>query len=240
MTVAVFVLVAGLSGTEAQAASLTPGDTILVTGSTAASHPELVGIVQQDTILRTNTRQIPPEANPLVNFADFEVQNRVTQSNADATMIFGPRILFGRNVTSFPLLVNRVELWGFGSFAIDASYRIDDVGDRGPTFGARSADGQTLTFEFGFPLFVNNLFAGPQEESHFFSLKTDATAFENTGRLSIFAEAAGDPVQGREYRFDVGGLAVPSEMSPVPLPTSLPLLAIAACGLTLLRRRSGT
>ena len=125
-------------------------------------------------------------------------------------------------------------------FAIDATYRTDGPGDRGPTFGSRSGDGEELSFDVGFPLFINNLFAGPQEDSYFFALKTDATTLENTGRLSIFAEAVGDPVQGREYRFDVGGLSVPTETSAVPLPTTFPLLATVACGLALIRRRPRT
>ena len=83
-----------------------------------ASNPALSGVVQQDTILTTNTRQVPPDANPLVNFADFDVRYRVVRSDSDATMIFAPRILFGRNVTSFPLLVNRVDMWGFADFAV--------------------------------------------------------------------------------------------------------------------------
>ncbi|MBL3705797.1 hypothetical protein GI582_24125 [Sulfitobacter sp. BDSS02] len=235
------VFVAVLGGTAAVAAPLVPGDTIMMPGSTAASNPDLVGSVVQDSIPMTNTRQVPPGSNPLVNFADFEVQNRVLRSDADGNLIFAPRILFGRNVTPFPLLVNRVEMWGFSDFAIDASYRVDDVGDRGPTTGSRSADGQTLSFDFGFPLFVNNLFAGPQEESYFFSLKSETSSFANTGRLSIFAEAVGDPVQGRVYRFDVGGLAVPTT-TVVPLPASMVMLigAIAALFSQSLRRRGTT
>lgn len=238
MTAAALSIAVGFLGPIAQAAPLTPGDTINVTGSTSVSNPELAGVVLQDSILTTNSVQVPPEANPLVNFADFDVQNRVVQSGTDGTMIFMPRILFGRNVTPFQLQVNRVEMFGFGDFAIDASYRTDGLGDRGPTFGTRSADGQTLSFDFGFPLVVSNLFSGPQEESYFFSLKSDATEFENSGRLSIFAQAVGDPVPGREYRFDVGRIAVPTAVTPVPLPASLPVLALTVSALMLFRRRT--
>ena len=237
MTAAALAIAAGFLSPIAQATPLTPGDTIIVTGSTSASNPELAGVILQDSILTTNSMQVPPEANPLVNFADFDVQNRVVQSGMDGTMIFMPRILFSRNVTPYPLQVNRVEMFGFGDYAIDATYRTDGLGDSGPTFGARSADGQILSFDFGFPLVISNLFAGLQEESYFFSLKSDATEFENSGRLSIFAQAVGDPVQGREYRFDVGGIAVPTDTPPVPLPASLPFLAIAIGALTAFRRR---
>lgn len=233
--VAVVAVVVGLGCAGLQAAPLAPGDTIFMSGSTVATSPELGGVIQQDSVLTTNTRQVPPDALPLTNFADFDVQNRVVQSDLDGAMIFAPRILFGRNVTPFTLLVKRVEMWGFGSFAVDATYRTDGLGDRGPTTGSRSADGQSMSFDFGFPLVISNLFAGPQEESYFFSLKTDATAFENTGRLSVFVEAVGDPVPSREYRFDVGGLAVP--LGAVPLPASLPLLAGAFAGLAFAARR---
>jgi hypothetical protein len=168
-------------------------------------------------------------------FARFEVQNRVVESAVDGTMVFMPRILFGANVTTGNLLVDRVEMFGFGDFSIDASYRTDGLGDRGPTFASRSADGETLDFTFGFPLVINSLVGGVLEESYFFALKSDATAFENTGRISIFARAEGDDFN--TYRFDVGGLAVPTV---VPLPASLPLLAsvlIGAFGVVRLRAR---
>jgi hypothetical protein len=216
---------------SAQAAPLAPGDNIFVTGSTAVSHPETTGVVLQDSILSTPNVGVP--ALPF-QFARFEVQNRVVESAVDGTMVFMPRILFGSNVTDGNLLVDRVEMFGFGGFSIDATYRTDGLGDRGPTFASRSADGQTLDFTFGMPLVINNLVGGVVEESYFFALKSNATAFENTGRISIFARAQGDDYN--TYRFDVGGLAVPTA---VPLPASLPLLAsVLLAGLGLARTRA--
>ena len=219
----------------ASAATLAPGGTIPMPGTTAAANPELAGVVIQDSVVSTPNVAVP--ALP-VNFARFEVQNRVVESAVDAAMVFAPRILFGSNVTAGNLLVDRVEMTGWGSFGIDAFYRTDGLGDRGPTFGSRSADGDQLTFDFGFPLVISNLFAGPQEESHFFALKTDATAYENRGRVSIFARAAGDNFN--TYRFDVGGIAVPA-LAPVPLPAPLLFLIsgfAALAGLRLHRSRS--
>ena len=232
-SLAIIAITVGLGGQDAKAASLVPGDSIIVTGTTAAARPELGGVVVQDTILSTPNVGVP--ALPF-QFARFEVQNRVVQSSVDDTMVFMPRILFGSNVTSGNLLVDRVEMFGFGNFAIDASYRTDGLGARGPTFASRSADGETLDFSFGFPLVINNLVSGPQEESYFFALKSDTTAFENTGRISIFARAQGDNFN--TYRFDVGGLAVP--VAPVPLPASLPLLAFGGLLLALVRRSRRT
>ena len=66
---------------------------------------------------------------------------------------------------------------------------------------------------------IGNLAGEVTEESYPFALKTDATSFENSGRLSIFARAVSDDFN--TYRFDVGGMAVPTDIvSPIPLPAS--------------------
>ena len=218
-SLAVCALVLVLTGNLAKAATLSPGDSIVVSGTTSAARPELAGAILQDSVLSTPNVGVP---NLPFSFARFEVQNRVVESALDGTMVFMPRILFGSNLTAGNLLVDRVEMFGFGNFAIDANYRIDGVGDRGPTFASRTIDGETLDFTFGIPLIINNLAGGIIEESQFFALKTDAPAFENTGRISIFARAEGDNFN--TYRFDAGGLAVP--VSPVPLPASATFLVL--------------
>lgn len=219
---------AALSVAVAEAAPLAPGDSIFVTGSTAASNPEIAGVVLQDEILSSPNVLIPA----LPFFARFEVQNRVVRSAVDGTMVFMPRILFGSNVTTGNLLVDRVEMFGFGNYSIDATYRTDGPGDRGPTFASRSADGQTLDFTFGLPLVINNLVGGVVEESYFLALKSETNAFENTGRISIFARAEGDNFN--TYRFDVGGIAVP--IAPVPLPAAVWLFIGSLSALMALRR----
>lgn len=213
-----------LGSSALQAATLNPGDSIFVPGSTVASQPELGGAVVQDNIISSNFVRIPAG---LPFGASFNVQNRVVESAVDGQMVFAPRIRFLTNISFGNMLVDRVVMSGFGNFDIDASYRIDGLGDRGPTTGSRSADGDILDFGFDFPLVISNLFAGVHEESYFFALKTGATAFENTGRLSIFARAQGDDFN--TYRFDVAGLAVPVDAPvPVPAPIFLMLSGLAA------------
>lgn len=223
---------------SADATPLTPGGSIVMTGTTSASQPELIGSVVEDGILTTNTVGVPTLP---VLFAYFNVQNRVTESSADGTMIFAPRITGAGNVTQGNLLVDRMILSGYGLSSIDAAYRTDGAGTRGPTAASRSADGDILDFTFGFPLVFSNLVGGVAEDSYFFSLKTNATEFENTGRLSIFARAEGDNFN--TYRFDLGGIAVPvlPDTTPtIPLPAGLPLLIGGLAALTSLgaRRRN--
>jgi len=201
------------------AATLNPGGSTIVTGTTEASSPELAGTVINDNLINgPNVEQIPGNA---VFVANFDVQNRVVRSDLDGTLIFAPRILFGFNIALSPFLIDSFTLTGFAGFDTDVAYRTDGPGDRGPTFAERSLSGDALDFTFGFPLFVNNLVAGPAQESYFTSIKTNAIAFENTGRLSIFGRWQGDAPG--TVRIDYTGLAVPVP-APVPLPASIVFL----------------
>ncbi|MEP2427198.1 MAG: VPLPA-CTERM sorting domain-containing protein, partial [Tateyamaria sp.] len=100
-------------------------------------------------------------------------------------------------------------------------YRTDGLGDRGPSFADRSADGNTLDFDFAFPLVVGNLSESIKEESHFLRIKTEATHFENTGRATIFGRHVDYPDQ--TFRLHYSSLAVPT-LAPVPLPASFLLM----------------
>lgn len=214
----------------ASAAPLGFGDTVFLPGTTAFAEPDLAGSVLNDNII-VDTMHVNDTAFGLIGTS---VQNRVVRSSTDGTLIFGPRLLTATNITFSPFLIDRVELYNFGDFDVDVNYRADGPGDRGPTQASRSADGDTLSFDFGFPLVGGNL-SETQENSYFFSLNTEATAYSLDGRMSVFARHLDRP--GETLRFDFSDIAVP-DVAPVPLPGSL-LMLMSALGLggAALRRR---
>jgi len=217
----VSILAAGFlaAPTFAVAAPLGFGDTIGLTGTTSAANPELAGTIIFD---EQEFQSVTPD--PAVWFSQIatSLQKRVVQSDADGSLIFAPRIISTFNISFDQFLIDRLQISGFGTFDIDAAYRTDGLGDRGPTSASRSADGDMLTFDFGFPLVVSNLNPNPQEDSYFLSLNTDATAFSLDGRASVFARHLGFP--GETFRFDFGGVPVPISVPAVPLPSSMVLL----------------
>lgn len=205
-------------------------DTVFLPGTTAFAEPDLAGFVINDNLI-VDTMHVNDTPFGLIGTS---VQNRVVLSSTDGTLIFGPRLLTATNITFAPFLIDRVELYNFGGFDVDVNYRTDGLGDRGPTQASRSADGDTLSFDFGFPLVGGNL-SQTQEDSYFFSLNTDATAFSLDGRMAVFARHIDRP--GETLRFDFGNIAVPS---PVPLPGSLVLFmsALGFGGAALRRRKA--
>ncbi len=216
----------------AHAATLTPGGSVFVTGTTSAAEPQLAGTVINDNILTTPVVRIPDPSSIL--FVGFDIQNRVVRSNTEGTLIFGPRIRFGANVTLNNFLMDSLELCGYGDFTTDVAYRTDGLGDVGPTQAERTADGERLSFDFGFPIVVGNLVGSVVQESRFLSIETNATHFENTGRATIFGRHVDYP--GQTFRLDYAGLAVPS-VAPVPVPASLLLMLSGLGALFGFRRR---
>lgn len=196
---------------ESEAALLVSGDTIAVTGTTAAAQPELAGTVINDNLINGF---VSPSGNQ--NFGvRIEVQNRVVQSDLSGNLIFAPRIIPNLNNSSGNFLVDSVIMSGFSSFMLDVNFRTDGLGDRGPNMASRSADGDILSFEFLFPLVVGNLVGTPQEQSYFFSLSSNATAYANTGRMQIFGRHLDYP--GETFTLSYSGIAVPV-LRQVPAP----------------------
>lgn len=217
----------------AHAAVLVPGGSTAVAGTTHAADPTLGGVVINDNILTAPLLRIPDPSS--IFFVGFDIQNRVMQSDTDGSMIFGPRLGFVANVSGGNFFIDSLVLHGYGDFATDVAYRTDGLGDAGPTFAERSLDGDTLTLDYGFPLVINNLSQGVHQESHFLSIKTDATHFVNTGRATLFGRHIDYP--GQTFRIDFGGLAVPA-LAPVPVPAALLMLLSGLGALVGLRRKS--
>jgi len=224
----------GLAASLAHGATLDPGGSTIVTSTSVAEAPQLAGTVQNDNMLTTPLVRIPDPDS--IFFVGFDIQNRVSRSNDIGTMIFGPRIRFRANVTGGNFLIDTLRLDGYGDFATDVAYRSDGLGDVGPTFATRSADGETLTFDFGFPIVVGNLVGSVIQESRFLSIETEATAFTNTGRATIFGRHVDYP--GQTFRLDYTGLAVPA-VAPVPVPASV-LLMLSGIGAMFGMRRKFT
>lgn len=187
---------------------------IVMPGSTAKAIPRLVSTVVNDNLLSTSLSYVPDGQQTL--FAYFKVQNRVTRSALDDTMIFGPRILLGQchHRKSAGRPGRDIGLWQLCHRCQLSHRRVGRIAAR----PARHVlpTGNVLDFAFNFPLTISNLFQGTHE-SCFLSLKTDARAFENTGRLSILPA---QPVTTSTPIVSMSGdVAVPIDPpSPVPLP----------------------
>lgn len=214
----------------AQGATVAPGETVFLSGTTAADRPELAGLVLQDTQLG-RFDLIPHEFYA----SGYYVQNRVVRSDISGNMIFAPRLRDSNNITGGNTQIDRVDISGFGDFTTDVNYRTDGVGERGPSWVTRSADGDTLSFVFGFPLFTSNLTHETHEDSFFFSILTNATSYKNTGTATFYGRNSDYPDDTLTAWLD--GIAVPA-LTPVPLPAPALLLLGGLAGLGYLRRKS--
>lgn len=231
------ILATGLSAGAAFAAPLNPGDAnVFLSGTTVAAQPELAGDIAHDNDLSADPYLYNGNA-ALVLIEGMD--NLVVRSDVDGTLVFMPRNFYRVN-TIEQTQITRIELYGFGNYDIDANYRSDTPGDRGPTQASRGADGDTLAFDFGFPLNRGHLTASVKENPYYLSLHTNATEYALTGRASVFGRLMLDngPLP---FRFDFTGLAVPTG-APYTPPPAVPLPAsgfLLLGGLGLLLRRQG-
>jgi hypothetical protein len=187
------VLAAGV-----HARPLPPGAAVDVTdpftGVSLADRPELAG----DVILEVD--------QPFAGLAfSGTLTTRVVRETSSGTLDFYYRVS--------PVL-DSYDITGFNSFDIDADFRTDlpdDPGPKGAMGAHRSADGDTVGFDF-----VNG----------FLFLQTNATAFDRTG-TGRFPDNSGDSIA------TLSNIAVPTTAPPsIPLPPAvfagLSGLAVAA------------
>jgi len=181
-----------------------------ITGTTSAARPELAGTIVEDV-------DVPYNFSGAGFAVAGVVQNRVVQSD-DGTIDFYWRII--PDVESNGE-ITALRVIGFDGFALDADFRTDGLGDEGPTTARNFGGGA-----------VNFLFAGvaPDEESLFFFLDTQATAYAMTGAYDLLC-APSECVSPVFATFAPVAAVIPEP--PVAL-----LLALGLVGLALARKRA--
>lgn len=228
-------LIAGLfvaiCASKAIAIPLLPDNSILLNGTIAAINPELSGSVINDNI--AGYLHLQPDS-PHFTFG-YEYQNRVVRSDETGNVIIAPRLRNPFNVTSGLGLIDSFSINGYAGWDVDVNYRTDGEGDRGPTSVDRSADGDVLTFTFGFPLVIGNLLGMVQEESFFINILTDAPEFTTTGTATLFGRNLFYPDE--LFSASIGGIAVPASAR-VPEPSIILLLLAGFSGLFLRRAKT--
>ena len=122
-----------------------------------------------------------------------EVQDRVVTLADDGTLVFAPRL---RNMTSSPpvgntiALIESFTLSGYRGVDVEVFYRSDSVGTVAPATVTRSADGDRLTFTFNLNenrTSLDSIQGADFDDTHFMSIKTDATSFTTDGTMEIDA-----------------------------------------------------
>lgn len=252
------LVVASLAALNAPAFAVTlnPGGVVFTSGTTAAAQPELGGVVQNDNLIPFT---VDPTPGTPFNNAGGNVQNRVAE-NSDGKLIFSHRIRDTYNLEGGTFSVLAYSVTGFEGFTTDVDFRTDGLGDKGFTSVSRSVDGDRMTFRYDDPLYVDAFNPpGRQETSLFPSILTDATDYDLSGTMTIFGEFTRtetddgafeplgfgfqsvsffEPVEENFYRIDLTGIAVPTEISEVPLPASSVLLLAGLAAMARLRKRS--
>ena len=214
----------------ALAIPLAPNSVIFPGGATFT--PANSGLVIQDELLTFRMDATP--ATPLTDMGGT-VQNRVVQNNLDE-LVFMPRIRDTFNIDGGTFGITAFRLEGFGTYDLDVDYRTDGLGDKGFTSVSRSLDGNIMTYRYDSPLLIDAIAPGLQEESLFPAIVSNATHFENTGKMTIFGQlhtkniGAPPTAIGNLISVEIAGLAVPAP-APVPLPASFLLLGSVMAGL---------
>ncbi|MDT0596486.1 hypothetical protein [Glaciecola petra] len=204
MTLISLIFLGFAASQSAQATLLLAGETIDVTATTFAEQPRLGGSVLHDEIIDDFAII---GGNPFFQVG-VAVQNRVVRSTMTGELIFSPRIISLFNNTSGNFLIDSATIFGYSDFSLDVNYRTDGLGDRGPNQASRSADGDTLNFNFFTPLVVSNLFPNPQEDSYFFSLYSNATSYSLDGRMIIRGRHLDYP--GESFTLSYANIAIPT------------------------------
>ena len=180
------------------------GTTVNLTGTTAATRPELAGVVVGDKILPF---EIKSSAGEVILRGSYH--SRVVRSNLTGELIFSGRIRDTSNPPGIAGWVTNARMEGFGFVDTDVDYRIDGSGTIPANRVIRSAVGDTLQFSIG-----NGLLNPPNESRSFFIL-TKAENFNAAGTVTLFGS---NDFGGNSFQVVLSGVFVPEKP---PLKVSL-------------------
>jgi len=169
---ALFVVAAlALLSAPAWGVSLTPGNTVPLSGTTVIARPELAGTVIADTLVPISF------GDGFGLTASMVVQTRVVREDLAGTLDFYYRIHdFDPNS---PVSITALRIGGFDDLATDVDFRTDSLGTVGPIVATRFGPGvnsQFIGFTFQ-PTPGGGSTLDPGQESRFMFVKTEATTF---------------------------------------------------------------
>lgn len=167
----------------AHAVKVPPGGIVFLGGTTSAANPDLAGVVLKDDLIPF---QIKDKLGNIV--LEGNVQDRVVRSDNTGKLIFAPRL---RDLKTGirGLWIPHLRLEGYSGFSTNINYRVDGLGDVGPNEVSRSAGtGSELLFRYEPDRIV------PPDEALFLSVLTDAPAFCQNGKITIYAQSLLNPI----------------------------------------------
>jgi hypothetical protein len=149
---------------------LAPGATISLNFSTAATEPDLAGVVVRDTLIPFTITDSLGRA-----MCKGQLQDRVVRSNTTGLLHFYYRIRGARGGHT----INAVATVNFGADTLNVAYRQDGLGAVHPVAALRNPAGNRVEFRFKEPGLRCD------RESRFFFIKTKAKNFGPDGQTRL-------------------------------------------------------
>lgn len=201
-----------IAASIASAVNMLPGAFVSpLPGTSVALEPQLAGTVVQD-VTRTLTGNFTTTNEPF----EVEVQDRVVLAD-DGTYDFYHFVTAVDKPAVYPMTVSRD---GFPGYTTNVSYRTDGSGALAPNSGSRTADGDTILWDFGF---------NTPEGVMTYALLVDTQATQ----YALNSEGVVD----LSPSFNVNGRATFATFGPaVPEPMSLSALAFGSVAMRRTRR----